>query len=226
MLISHTRQFIFFHVSKTAGLSIRHVLEPYAEEPERFKIRRPPRTRDGQPNPMYQVWESLLLHAKARDAQKELPSDVFDAYFKFGFVRNPWDWQVSMYQFILRKDTSSTHEAVKRLGGFEQYLEWVIDTPTPYPMGTPKQQCEILVDSHHQLLVDFVGRYETLAADFQRVCDTLGIDGSLPHLNATAHPDYRTYYNERTKRLVAENFPADVELFGYDFDGCVEVGRT
>ncbi len=226
MLISPSRQFIFFHVSKTAGLSIRHVLEPYAEEPEKFKIRRPPRTKDGQPNPMYQVWESLLLHAKARDAKKELPSDLFDSFFKFGFVRNPWDWQVSMYQFILRKDTSSTHEAVKQLGGFEPYLEWVIQTPNPYPMGTPKQQCEILADSKNELLVDFVGRYETLDQDFRQVCDTLKIDGSLPHLNATPHADYRSYYNERTKRLVADNFPADVELFGYDFDGCVEVGRT
>ena len=225
MLISPTRQFIFFHVPKTAGLSIRDVLQPYAEEPEKFKIRRPPRATNGQPNRMYEVWQTLLLHASARDAQKELPPDLFARFFKFGFVRNPWDWQVSMYQFILRQETNPKHDTVKRLGGFDEYLEWVVETPDPYPKGTPKQQCEILVDSDNQLLVDFVGHYETLSQDFQYVRDRLKIEGTLPHLNATPHPDYRSYYNERTKRLVADNFPADVELFGYRFDGCVRSGR-
>ena len=226
MLISRTHQFIFFHVAKTAGMSMRDALQPYTQELDRFKISRPQRTTNGQPNRMYEVWEALLLHAKARDAKKELPPELFDSCFKFAFVRNPWDWQVSMYQFILRQETYAKHEIVKRLGGFEEYLEWVIDTPNPYPRGTPKQQSDMVVDSRGELLVDYVGRYESLTRDFQAVCDRLRIDASLPHLNATAHPAYVSYYNERTKRLVADNFPADVELFGYRFDGYVEVGRT
>ncbi len=226
MLISHTHEFIFFHVAKTAGISMRDVLERHAQEPEKFKIRRPPRTIDGVHNRMYEVWEGLLLHARARDAQKELSPEVFARFFKFGFVRNPWDWQVSMYHYLLHKETYSKHHIVSHMAGFEEYLEWVIATPDPFPRGTPKQQCEILVDSRNQLAVDFVGRYEALGTDFQHVCDRLKIEGSLPHLNATPHRDYRTYYNDRSKKLVADHFPADVELFGYRFDGCVRVGRN
>jgi hypothetical protein len=226
MLISYDREFIFFHVAKTAGISMRDVLQPYAQEPQRFKIRRPAQTIRGEPNRMYEVWEALLLHAKARDAREELPSDLFTRFFKFAFVRNPWDWQVSMYQFILRKETYSKHETVKALSGFEEYLEWVIATPDPFPRGIPKQQSEMLVDSQNQLLVDFVGHYETLASDFQQVCDRLKIEGSLPHLNATSHHDYRSYYTDHTRRFVAEHFSADVELFGYTFDGSMTVGQV
>jgi hypothetical protein len=219
MLISYSHQFIFFHVSKTAGMSMREVLQAYAQEPEKFKIRRPPPMIGDQPNRMYEVWQALLLHARACDAQKELPADVFTSFFKFGFVRNPWDWQVSMYYFILRENTYAKHELVKGLQGFEEYVEWVVSTPDPYPKGTPKLQSETLADAQGNLLVDFVGRYETLTQDFRQVCQRLKIEASLPHLNATAHRDYRTYYNERTKQLIAMHFQADVELFGYTFDG-------
>ena len=100
MLISHSHRFIFFHVAKTGGMSVRKALLPYTEEPARFKIKRPPAHKAGRPNPFYAIWEALLLHATARDAQKELPATVFDEYYKFAFVRNPWDWQVSMYNII------------------------------------------------------------------------------------------------------------------------------
>ncbi len=219
VLVSYSHRFIFFHVSKTAGMSMREVLTPYAEEPERFKMRRPAPLIGDRPNRMYEVWQALLLHARACDARKELPADVFTKFLKFGFVRNPWDWQVSMYYFILREDTYSKHEIVKGLQGFEEYLEWVVSTPDPYPKGTPKLQSEMIADAQGNLLVDVVGHYETLAQDFLRICRRLNIDASLPHLNQTAHRDYRTYYNERTRQMLAEHFQADVELFRYTFDG-------
>jgi len=217
MLISHSHRFIFFHVSKTAGMSMRQVLEPYSEEPERFKIRRPPRTMNGAPNRMYEVWDTLLLHAKARDARDELPADVFNPFYKFAFVRNPWDWQVSMYHFVLREKTWPKHAIVKSLANFEEYLEWVVSTPDPYPKGQPLTQSEIITDPACRLLVDFAGRYESLQPDFRRVCDRLALPVCLPHLNATNHRHYRTYYNKRSERLVATHFAPDIELFGYRF---------
>ena len=222
MLISHSHRFIFFHVAKTAGLSVRDVLQPYAEEPAQFKIKRPPRLKAGQPNPFYAVWEALLIHAKASDAQKELPTALFERYYKFAFVRNPWDWQVSMYHFILSEPTHIKHALVKSFGNFERYLAWVIDTPYPYAKGATKLQKDVLTDSAGNLLVDFVGRYETLAQDFAQICQELNITVQLPHVNKSAHHDYRAYYTARTQQLVAEHFAADIELFGYTFEHVVE----
>lgn len=232
MLISHSHQFIFFHVAKTAGLSVRNALRPYAEEPTKFKIKRPPKVKAGQPNPFYTVWEALLVHAKARDAQQELPAAIFDRYYKFAFVRNPWDWQVSMYHFILNEPTHIKHSLVKSFGSFERYLDWVVETPNPYAKGATKFQKDVITDGKGRLLVDFIGHYETLTQDFAQVCRRLNITVQLPHINRTNHRDYRTYYTERTRQLVADHFVADIALFGYTFgnrpvaEGSLMAGAT
>lgn len=218
MLISHSHRFIFFHVAKTGGLSVRSALLPYTEEPDKFKIKRPPAQKAGRPNPFYAVWEALLLHATACDAQKELPEALFKGYYKFAFVRNPWDWQVSMYHFILNEPTHVRHDLVAALGSFDRYLDWVVATPSPYPKGATKHQHETLVDSSGCLLVDHIGRYETLAPDFAQICRQLGLTAQLPHLNRSKHRNYQSYYNERSRQMVAEHFATDIHLFGYTFD--------
>jgi len=222
MIISHSHRFIFFHVAKTGGMSVRHVLQAYGQEPQHFKIERPPKLKAGHFNPFYAIWEALLLHATAQDAKKELSSECFDRYYKFAFVRNPWDWQVSMYHFILREPTHAKHELVKQLGSFTAYLGWVMATPKPYPKGATKLQSTVLTDAEGNLLVDFVGRYETLAQDFTQICRRLGIPATLPHVNRTVHRDYRDYYTPETSAWVAAHFAADIRLFGYTFDGIDE----
>ncbi|KKI98407.1 sulfotransferase family 2 domain-containing protein [Prochlorothrix hollandica] len=221
MLISYSHQFIFFHVTKAAGTSMKEALKPYAQEPEQFKIKRPPQTIEGRANTFYEMWESMLWHAKARDARKELPPDVYNGFYKFAFVRNPWDWQVSYYHFILKETTHIRHESVKAMaGGFEEYLEWVIATKNPFPKGATKLQKEIIADREGQLIVDFIGRYETLVPDFQTICETLGLTAQLPRLNVSRQGrDYRAYYSDRTRQLVADHFGDDIETFGYTFEG-------
>ena len=46
---------------------------------------------------------------------------VFEEYFKFGFVENPWDWQVSLYTFMLKDAKHHQHEFVKSLKDFDEY---------------------------------------------------------------------------------------------------------
>jgi len=217
VLISHSHRFIFFHVAKVAGLSLRVPLEPLCEEPERFRIPRPPRTRRGEPNPFRRVWETLLLHASARDAQRYLPCEIFEPYFKFGFVRNPWDWHVSMYHFILGTPDHPRGQEVRALPSFEAYLEWVRDTPRPFSRGATKLQLDMLTDADGALLVDHVGRFETLAEDFAAICARLGLSCALPHKNRTQHRPFREHYSPRARALVAEISGPDIELFGYTF---------
>lgn len=219
MLISHSHRFIFFHVAKTGGLSVREALLPYATEPEHFKIIRPPREIQGQPNPVYEMWQTLLLHARAADARRALPPETFQSYFKFAFVRNPWDWHVSMYHFILREPAHARHALVRALGSFEGYVRWVVNESHPYPKGATKFQLDALCDSDRRLQVDEVGRYESLSEDFQRFCARLGIRAELPHLNRSAHHAYQAYYTPETRELIGTCFREDVQTFGYTFEG-------
>ena len=219
MIVSYSHKFIFFHVAKVAGLSIKEALKEYITEPEKFKIARPPKMLGGKPNPLYEMWESTLLHAKARDAKKELPEEIYNDFYKFAFVRNPWDWQVSYYHFILKQPTHIRYKMVKSMSGFEEYLEWVINTKNPFAKGATKLQKDMIADKEGKIMVDFVGRYETLVKDFESVCKLLNINAFLPHFNSSGSRDYRLFYNERTKKLVAENFQEDIDLFGYTFEG-------
>ena len=83
---------------------------------------------------------------------------------------------------------------------------------------TVVNQADFVTDHKGGLIVDFVGRYETIDQDFQHVCAHLTIDVNLPHENKGPDTDYRVYYNTRTKRLVSERFSRDIEIFGYKFE--------
>lgn len=217
MLISYSHKFIYFHVAKTAGLSIREALAPYSQLPDKFKIRRPPKTLAGKPNPLFQMWENTVLHATASDVQKELSAEMYGDYYKFAFVRNPWDWQISMYHFILKESDHINHVRVRAMNDFEEYLHWVLETPKPFARGALKFQKDMLIDTQGSIIVDFVGRFEKLECDFKRICQKINIAASLPKINTTVHKDYRSYYNERTKKMVEEHFKEDIKLFSYKF---------
>jgi hypothetical protein len=81
------------------------------------------------------------------------------------------------------------------------------------------RQLDHLCDARGELLVDFVGRYESLGADVQRVFDRLELGAArLPHLNRREHDHYSRSYDERTRALVAERFAKDCARFGYRFE--------
>jgi hypothetical protein len=215
MLISYLNEFIFIHTYKTAGTSIHHALRRYAF-PNPFKryvnivTRRLANRLDLDiPDPFYKD-RIFPTHIKAREIKSQLPPEVFDNFFKFAFVRNPWDWQVSLYFYMQQSPSHFQYDIVAPMT-FDEYIEWRVTEDRWF-------QKDFVVDENGRLLVDFVGKYEQLNQDFQQVCDTLGLDAALPHKQKSSHRDYRTYYNERTKHLVEEYFKEDIEFFGYTFD--------
>jgi hypothetical protein len=77
-----------------------------------------------------------------------------------------------------------------------------------------------LYSDGNKIILDFVGRYETLAADFASVLAKLGLAGevALPRANESRREgDYRGYYDERTKALVAKWYEREIKRFGYEF---------
>jgi hypothetical protein len=94
-----------------------------------------------------------------------------------------------------------------------RYLDWRVNT------AGPELQSDFVCDASGDLLVDFLGHYETLAVDFAQVCARLGISRALPHKNRSQHHNYLEYYSAETRALVADAYRADIERFGYEFEG-------
>lgn len=71
------------------------------------------------------------------------------------------------------------------------------------------------------MLVDYVGRFESLGDHFNAICRELNFDVELEHRNSSSHGDYQSYYDETTKQMVAEHWRQDIEQFGYTFESDV-----
>lgn len=161
-----------------------------------------------------------------------LSTAEFASLFKFSFVRNPWDRIVSEYRYRNYFHHRSFRHFVLR--GLPQ-AGW----GDRYRHVMP--QYDMLHDSSGQLLVDFVGRYETLQADFDRVCARLGLaDSQLPHRNRSDKASrnakrwlrnlvfangesgkrrYTEFYDRETRAVVDQLYARDIETFSYRFDG-------
>lgn len=103
---------------------------------------------------------------------------------------------------------------------FEEFILCCTDTITDLDgdKSIVRPQLEYVVDDKRAILVDFVGRFETLEDDFRVVAERLGRHGlELPHVNDSQRRHYRHYYDPALAAVVGERFSADLEAFGYEF---------
>jgi hypothetical protein len=218
MLLSLKYNFLFVHIAKTGGTSVRDSLWRYKwADPYRV-----PQFLCSRLSALtgHRIGAKFPRHAKLIAAQEMLPREVFERLFKFAFVRNPWDLQVSSYHHLRRERP----RLVAHLDGFEAFLRWKFDPARPpqyHADMSTELQSDYLIDLHGRNLADFVGRYEFLAEDFQEACRRIGIaPPRLSHSRRAADrdKDYRSYYSEPLAELVAGHYRADIERLGYRFD--------
>lgn len=236
-MISHPNKCIFVHIPKNAGQSIEslfvqnhgltwHDRAPLLLKPNFNPDKGPPR----------------LAHLTAREYldYAYVSEEQFHRYFKFSFIRNPWDRLVSEYNY--RK----AHGDVNYQGSFRSFvLEYFpIVNDDNYQLSKDYYrhiipQWKFLYDESGNCLVDFIGRFENLQSDFNKVCQKICFaDSRLPHKNKSLSTlskikktmtqfliitrkekkHYSDYYDEETKQFVSEYYAKDIELFNYAFE--------
>ncbi len=205
MLLSEKHKFIFIHIYKNAGTSIARALLPYTSSIPYLPVLR------NKLRVIYKFPEPYKGHVQAPELIKELGEERFNSFYSFAFVRNPWDWQVSLYCFMLKTKTHRHHKIVSELNSFDEYVEWRCREDVRY-------QKDFIYSQEGKLLVNFVGRYEKLNEDFDKVCSVIGVNTHLSELNVSNKKPYQEYYTKKSIELVREVFQPDIELFGYDFE--------
>ena len=216
MLLSRRYQFLFVHIAKTGGTSVRNALQRYRWRDPYYLPQWIASKMSGITG--HSLGIKLPRHCKAITAQEMLPQEVFEGLFKFAFVRNPWDLQVSSYHHIKRERP----HLLASDESFTTFLQRKLDPDRPwqYHIDTSiTPQSHYLIDLKGRRIVDFVGRYESLQSDFDTCCDRIGIPRqSLPHQRrAEDRSAYRDYYDAHTRELVAAHFASDIEAFGYSY---------
>jgi hypothetical protein len=140
------------------------------------------------------------------------------AYFKFAFVRNPWERLVSFF-FYAKEKLRPTFPQFQGMDGLETMLRMIErDVAWLCQMHAVRPQCDYVCDARGVCLATFLGRYERLDRDFAVACGQIGIEAALPRQNVSRHRHYATYYSEWGRGFVADRYGDDVRAFGYRFE--------
>lgn len=210
MPISHKYKCIFVHIPKAAGESIEYALDIANDSTDRNIENR--KIMYGLIDPSsidlknHGFLSPVLQHLTIKDLKIILPTDIFNQYFKFAFVRNPWDRILSFYLFTKKTIIQySKHSFIQFLNELNPFLN--------------QEQHVYIVDKNGETMVDFIGRFENLDKDFKIVCEkSNNLQLKLLIRNTTKHKHYSYYYTDETRQLVADLFKTDIEMFGYKFE--------
>lgn len=212
-IISHKYKFIYFPIYKVASSSLKTMMAQLLD---------------------IEDVEALMNVHSIEFPLVDNPFRYPD-YFKFCFVRNPWERIVSCYEDKIRKDKKITNpwflegicRGFLRYGNlfrvgmsFEEFLEVVKDIPDSKADQHFRSQFTFITDKNKNLLVDFMGRFENIDKDFKIISDRIGLgEMNLVHKNPGPgkKKHYQKYYNERTKKIFRQRYKEDIELLNYKF---------
>lgn len=236
MIISHKYKFIFIHIPKCAGTSIRTTIESYfnkngmlaIEDLISFRVGYSDLPISGTSANLKKIHdyteEQLRLYQQFNQHSIfSLVESVFkrekinlDEYFKFAFCRNPWERKVSQY-FYGRQAAKKGHEwAISNRNLQKQFKDYAssIENWRTFKDG----QYNWVLNKEGELGLDFIGKSENIQEDFNYACERIGLPQmELPHSNKSKHKHYTEYYDEETKNLFAKNYSKDIEFFNYKF---------
>ena len=165
-------------------------------------------------------------HISIAEYRSIFDNGEFEDYFKFSFVRNPWDRLVSTYQYLRAGGAQVNHDLKmqSKIQPYEDFGDfvrsWLLPSALEDGIHFLPQQTFISLDDENVPL-DYIAHFETLHDDFYYIAGKLGLSASLPHLNASKRTQYKDYYDQETIEIVAELYRKDIELLGYDFDNSV-----
>jgi len=204
MIVNHSLRLIFISNPKNGSSSIEAALSDYDDE--------------DQLNSIAEAGLFTGRHMPAYIARYYLGEDVWNSYFKFAFVRNPWDWFVSQHFYNLQMNKIN-HDPLKPLTVEDIMATYeFLRIAKGHELAGSAAQFPFICDTDGNTLVDFVGRFETMNKCFQTMMALWELDVELPHINASHHENYRYYYTAETRELVGQLYRTDVSIFGYGFD--------
>jgi hypothetical protein len=206
LIVSHAHKFIFFAIPKTGTHAVRFALRHHlgATDEEQVHLF----VQSALPYP--DIARMRHGHIRWNEIRAAVSPEVW-AYFKFAFVRNPWERFVSYTAFMHRQDGAFAANP-------QAAMERVLADPAHRAKIVFQPQHQFICDAEGRIMVDFVGRQETMQASHDAICARIGLPTqALGVVNASTHGPWRDYYTEALKARVAAVYARDIDIFGYTF---------
>lgn len=195
-MICHKHKCIFIHIPRTGGTSIEQSIRPD------WKLHK-------------FCNEKHIIASTA----KRIYSEYWDEYFKFAFVRNPWDRMVSMAKYPRFYGCKIISSKIDVSGYIEKYPGTEIDSRTEsvHDEVQPIQNAVYKNILNEEL--DFIGKFENIEQDYNKVCAIINCSNKLIHFEKykERERDYTEYYTDETQALVAKKYENDIIQHGYTF---------
>ncbi len=213
-MISHKHKCIFIHIPKTAGSSINSFFYPGV--------------KFHHDNPDYEMlfgWcKKRKLHMQHATSKQLLETELiteeqWKSYYKFTFVRNPWDRAYSDYMFI--QEFSGIRGGFKSFLKKEKEFEGILkDNSESSYLGDHLQQQTDYFDFEGIYKPDFVGRFENFSEDIGKVLLNLNIEKEFNKYSnkSKRKKEYSLFYSNSDKRLVKEIYRQDIDKLNYSFE--------
>ena len=161
---------------------------------------------------------SMPCHLTALSMRDFLGESVWSSLFTFTFIRNPWERVFSLYCW------SRKHGYMEGME-FDAYLDSMLAW---HENGGREREVHVgfldnagyIVDEVGEIMIDYVGRYETREADIAYVSEKVGLPslgGLALNKQAPHNTHYSTHYSDQGREIVARVHHRDIELFGYEF---------
>lgn len=216
--INHDKKAIFFHIGKTAGIFIRNSLSEYYNF-NLYLLKRPDHIEYCNTdmrlnnNLTFCTNKGIVQYYKTSDYLTDfmdMNDSKWEEYFKFCFVRNPYDRAVSGWNYLM--------ETEKLNIDFDKYLKMKNIVSENEYWHVFLSQYETILDSNGKVFVDFVGKFENLEEDFQKILKKCGFD-KITHKNKFVNrrnkDNYKKYYTQEALDIINKIYEKDFEFFCY-----------
>lgn len=223
------KKHLFIHIPKNAGSAVKYFLKGHIAhvnesnldqdyKKQLLKTFTGPTSDHSGNSPNY-------THARWRDLSEE----VKEKYIPIAIIRNPWDKVVSRYCYRnINHKLFGTYDKKT----FEEFLEerfidgnkqhyWHRAIQGWYP------QKDHVTDVNGNLICDIM-RYEYLNQDLAdyfnkelkvKWKNVSNGDMQQDRSKVDKRKDYKKFYTEETKQIIADWYKDDIEFFGFTFDG-------
>jgi len=164
-------------------------------------------------------------------SHQHVDKKIFDEYFIFTFVRNPYERIYSAYCYLKRlvSGTGMTRNSKENPDYFKDFKTFInnmdnVNNISYYHAFIP--QYEQFINDNNELKISYIGKQETLDDDFINILNLIGFD-DIKHIDEIINDNklnktnisenkFLEEYNEEILLFVNERFKKDFETFGYE----------